>query len=71
MYNSLISSKHDRVVLETLKSYSVLLPLFLVLIDFWNHRFDIDLTTGVYSSMDLTTPFDISFVQFLPSQEDK
>ena len=71
VYNSLMSSKHDRVILETLKSYSILLPLFLDLVDFWDHRSDLDLTVGAYSSKDLSDPFDVTFVRYLPSQEYK
>ena len=62
VYNSLRSAKNDRVVIDYLRSYSVLLPLFFDVLDIWKYYSDIDPST---------VPFEVVMVDGLPSQNDK
>ena len=62
---------HDRGVSEVLDYYSILLPLFLDVVDFWSKRTDLDVTSGPYASKKLTDPFSVSCVDNLFYQESK
>ena len=62
---------HDRGVSEVLDCYSILLLLFLDIVDFWSKRTDLEATSGLYASKKVTDPFSVCWVDNLPSQENK
>ena len=50
---------HDRGVSEVLDCYSILLLLFLDIVDFWSKRTDLDATSGPYASKKVIDPFSV------------
>ena len=62
---------HDYGVSEVLDCYSILLPLFLDVVDFWSKRINLDATSDPYASKKVTDPFSVCWVDNLPSQENK
>ena len=62
---------HDYGVSEVLDCYSILLPLFLDVANFWSKRTDLDATSGPYALKKVINPFSVSWVDNLPSQENK
>ena len=71
VYDSMRSPKHDKMVFENMKAYSVLLLIFLELLNFWSSRQDIDLHARIFSSKKSTNLFDIILVNDLSLQENK
>ena len=57
--------------MECLEAYSVLLPLFLDLVGFWEKYELRGFTAFFYSKKKLTDSFDVLLVDELPSQENK
>ncbi|XP_055961726.1 uncharacterized protein LOC130015493 [Mercurialis annua] len=70
VYNSLRSVRSDSSAIEIVNCYSVLLPLFLEDVKFFESRDDIDTTSGPYEGKSITDPFRIEIVQNLPIQTD-
>ncbi|XP_050233436.1 uncharacterized protein LOC126681921 [Mercurialis annua] len=70
VYNSLRSVRSDSSAIEIVNCYSVLLPLFLEDVNFFESRDDIDTTSGPYEGKSITDPFRIEIVQNLPIQTD-
>ena len=71
MYDSMRNPKHDKIVFENVEAYSVLLTIFLKLLDVWSSWKDIDVNVGIFFSKKSTDPFDVILVDDLPLQENK
>ena len=71
VYDSMRGVTHDRGVSEVLDCYSILLPLFLDVVDFWSKSINLDATSDPYASKKVTDPFSVCWVDNLPSQESK
>ena len=66
VYNSLRSARGDALVLEVVKSYSELLPLYFERFDFFYGRNDIDRVKGSYANKKASDAFLIKMVDDLP-----
>ena len=71
VYNSLRSARGDALVLEVVKSYSELLPLYFERFDFFDGRNDIDRVKGPYANKKASDAFLIKMVDDLPQQSTK
>ncbi|CAA0828670.1 Domain of unknown function (DUF1985 [Striga hermonthica] len=69
IYNSYRSTDFDQVVLESVKRYSILIPIFLALVKFVPRRADIKTNIGPYSEKAENDPLDVIFVEDLPQQQ--
>nr|XP_016465001.1 PREDICTED: uncharacterized protein LOC107787898 [Nicotiana tabacum] len=70
VYDSLRSRKHKKAIQKVAKAYAVLIPLFLVSIEFYNQRSDIVVENGLHMGKKLTDPFDIELITNLPTQQN-
>ncbi|XP_070029405.1 uncharacterized protein [Nicotiana sylvestris] len=70
VYDSLRSRKHKKAIQKVAKAYAVLIPLFLVSIEFYNRRSDIVVENGLHMGKKLTDPFDIELITNLPTQQN-
>ena len=68
VHNSLRGAKYNKAVLDCVRSYSVLLPLFFDVVNFWDHRCDVNIHSP---SIEFGEPFEITLVDELPTQENK
>ncbi|GER40043.1 hypothetical protein STAS_16689 [Striga asiatica] len=68
IYNSYRSTDFDQVVLESVKRYSILIPIFLAMVNFVSRRADIKKNIGPYSGKAENDPLDVIFVEDLPQQ---
>ncbi|XP_070017226.1 uncharacterized protein [Nicotiana sylvestris] len=68
VYDLLRSRKHKKAIQKVAKAYAVLIPLFLVSIEFYNQRSDIVVENGLHMGKKLTDPFDIELITNLPSK---
>ena len=71
VYNSMRSARSKTLALVCLEAYSVLLPLFLDVVDFWEKYEDQGFKAVSDSKKNMTDPFDVVFVDELPFQENK
>ena len=71
LYDSIKSLKHDKIDFENMEAYSILLLIFLELLDFWSSWQDNDFNAGIFSSKKSTDPLDVILVNDLPLQENK
>ena len=71
VYNSLRSARGDALVLEVVKSYSELLPLYFERHDFFDGRNDIDRVKRPYANKKASNAFLIKMVDDLPQQSTK
>uniref|UniRef100_A0A1S4DGG4 Ubiquitin-like protease family profile domain-containing protein n=1 Tax=Nicotiana tabacum TaxID=4097 RepID=A0A1S4DGG4_TOBAC len=70
VYDSLRSRKHKKAIQKVAEAYAVLIPLFLVSIEFYNQRSDIVVENGLHMGKKLTDPFDIELITNLPTQQN-
>ncbi|XP_075076878.1 uncharacterized protein LOC107829403 [Nicotiana tabacum] len=70
VYDSLRSRKHKKAIQKVAEAYAVLIPLFLVSIEFYNQRSDIVVENGLHMGKKLTNPFDIKLITNLPTQQN-
>ena len=69
IYNSLRCAKTNKVVMEVLESYSILLPVFFQLLNLWTERKNIDINSEVYASNKLLLLLKLSRLMiFLPKR---
>ncbi|XP_070025495.1 uncharacterized protein [Nicotiana sylvestris] len=70
VYDSLRSRKHKKAIQKVAEAYAVLIPLFLVSIEFYNQRSDIIVENGLHMGKKLTDPFEIELITNLPTQQN-
>ncbi|XP_019246279.1 PREDICTED: uncharacterized protein LOC109225927 [Nicotiana attenuata] len=70
VYDSLRSRKHKKSIQKVAEAYAVLIPLFLVSIEFYNQRSDIVVQNGLHMGKELTDPFEIEMITNLPTQQN-
>ncbi|OIT32908.1 hypothetical protein A4A49_58390 [Nicotiana attenuata] len=70
VYDSLRSRKHKKAIQKMAEAYAVLIPLFLVSIEFYNQRSDIVVENGLHMGKNLTDPFEIELITNLPTQQN-
>ncbi|XP_070024914.1 uncharacterized protein [Nicotiana sylvestris] len=70
VYDSLRSRKHKKAIQKVEESYVVLIPLFLVSIEFYNQRSDIVVENGLHMGKKLTDPFEIELITNLSTQQN-
>ncbi|XP_055961642.1 uncharacterized protein LOC126681411 [Mercurialis annua] len=70
VYNSMSSNVAKKSAVEATTKYSVLIPLFLSQMNFYELRSDIDLTSQPYLNKNSTDAFRIETVDDLPNQKD-
>ncbi|XP_070011939.1 uncharacterized protein [Nicotiana sylvestris] len=70
VYDSLHSRKHKKAIQKVAETYVVLIPLFLVSIEFYNQRTDIVVENGLHMEKKLTDPFEIELITNLPTQQN-
>ncbi|XP_070010845.1 uncharacterized protein [Nicotiana sylvestris] len=70
VYDSLRSRKHKKAIQKVAEAYAVLIPLFLVSIEFYNQRSDIVVENGLHMGKKLTDPFEIELITNLPTQQN-
>ncbi|OIT30669.1 hypothetical protein A4A49_12220 [Nicotiana attenuata] len=70
VYDSLRSRKHKKAIQKVAEAYVVLIPLFLVSIEFYNQRSDIVVENGLHMGKNLTDPFEIELITNLPTQQN-
>lgn len=71
VYNSWRSTRGDALVSDVVKCYSVMLPLFLEKLDFFNGRTYVDRNAGPYANIRDSDSFCIEMVDDLPQQNTK
>ncbi|OIT28325.1 hypothetical protein A4A49_18954, partial [Nicotiana attenuata] len=69
-YISLRSRKHNKAIQKVAEAYAVLIPLFLVSIEFYNQRSDIVVQNGLHMGKELADPFEIELITNLPTQQN-
>ncbi|XP_070025275.1 uncharacterized protein [Nicotiana sylvestris] len=70
VYDSLRSQKHKKAIQKVAEAYVVLIPLFLVSIEFYNQRSNIVVENGLHMGKKLTDPFEIELITNLPTQQN-
>ncbi|OIT00495.1 hypothetical protein A4A49_21204 [Nicotiana attenuata] len=70
VYDSLRSRKHKKAIQKVAEAYALLIPLFLVSIEFYNQRSDIVVENGLHMGKNLTDPFEIELITNLPTQQN-
>ncbi|XP_075092415.1 uncharacterized protein LOC142172649 [Nicotiana tabacum] len=70
VYDSLRSRKHKKAIQKVAEAYAVLIPLFLISIEFYNQRSDIVVENGLHMGKKLTGPFVIELITNLPTQQN-
>ncbi|XP_075112639.1 uncharacterized protein LOC142182312 [Nicotiana tabacum] len=70
VYDSLRSRKHKKVIQKVAEAYVVLIPLFLVSIEFYNQISDIVIENGLHMGKKLTDPFEIALITNLPTHQN-
>ncbi|OIT31515.1 hypothetical protein A4A49_10615 [Nicotiana attenuata] len=70
VYDSLRSRKHKKAIQNVTEAYAVLIPLFLVSIEFYSQRSDIVVENGLHMGKNLTDPFEIELITNLPTQQN-
>ena len=71
VYNYLRSFRGDALISDVVKSYSIMIPLFLERLDFFDGRNDIDRVKGPYANKKASDAFLIKMVDDLPQQSTK
>ncbi|XP_075074748.1 uncharacterized protein LOC142162309 [Nicotiana tabacum] len=70
VYDSLRSRKHKKAIQKVAEAYAVLIPLFLVSIEFYNQRSDIVVENGLHMGNKFTDPFEIELITNLSTQQN-
>ncbi|XP_070029832.1 uncharacterized protein [Nicotiana sylvestris] len=70
VYDSLRSRNHKKAIQKVAEAYAVLIPLFLVSIEFYNQRSDIVVENGLHMGKKLTDPYEIELITDLPTQQN-
>ncbi|XP_070002289.1 uncharacterized protein [Nicotiana sylvestris] len=68
--DDIMDRKHKKAIQKVAEAYAVLVPLFLVSIEFYNQRSDIVVENGLHMGKKLTDPFDIELITNLPTQQN-
>ncbi|XP_019231911.1 PREDICTED: uncharacterized protein LOC109212695 [Nicotiana attenuata] len=66
----LLGRKHKKAIQKVAEAYAVLIPLFLVSIEFYNQKSDIVVQNGLHMGKELTDPFEIELITNLPTQQN-
>ncbi|CAA0807611.1 Unknown protein [Striga hermonthica] len=70
VYNSYRSVEVDEIILESVQAYVRLLPIFLVLVNFYGKRTDVNTDAGGRIPTDVNSPFEVLMAANIPQQAE-